>query len=179
MKPVSKIIYIILILVLSIVSSCKKKESFPDIPSIEFENIVKIYNPSLGLSDRGVITISYEDGNGDIGLNPGDTFAPFNPGSRYYYNLIIDYFELQNGVLKKVPITIYNPQTQKYDTLSLSARVPVLTPSGKNKAIKGEIQDTIFIYNFNSEFDTIKFEITLVDRSLNESNTVSTPLFIR
>ncbi len=179
MKSSSKISYIILFLVFTAITSCRKKESFPDIPSIRFEDIVKIYNPSLELSDRGVITISFKDGNGDIGLNPGDTFPPFNKESRYYYNLIIDYFELQNGVLTKVPITVYNPQSQKYDTLSLSARVPVLTPTGKNKAIEGEIKDTIFIYNFNSTFDTIKFEITLVDRALNESNTVSTPLFIR
>ncbi len=162
-----------------IFSSCKKGEKFSGIPKIEYKSFTKIYNPSLGIFDRGIITVKFEDGDGDIGLAPSDTYPPYNPGSRYYYNFIITYFELQNGNLVEVPILSYNPQTQQYDTVYLSARIPILTPSGRNKAIKGEIQDTIFIYNFNSTFDTIKFEFVLVDRALNESNIVSTPLIIR
>jgi len=179
MKPISKISLILILILIFGSPSCKKKESFPDIPVIDFLGMQKIYNPSLNIYDRGILKISYKDGNGDIGLSQGDTFAPYNPGSRYYYNLIINYYELQNGVLTLVPIVVYNPQTEKFDTLSLSARVPVLTPSGRNKAIQGTITDTIYIYNFNSSFDTIGFDVTLVDRALNESNTVSTPLFIR
>ncbi len=162
-----------------IIFSCKKKEEFPDVPKIDFKNFQKIYNPVLDLYDRGIITVSYEDGNGDIGLAASDTFPPYDPESKYYYNFIINYYELQNGNLVEVPIVVYNSQTQKFDTLSLSARIPILTPEGKIKAIEGIIRDTLFIYNFNSSFDTIKFDITLVDRALNESNRVSTPLIIR
>ncbi|MCK5337727.1 MAG: hypothetical protein KAJ50_02905, partial [Bacteroidales bacterium] len=89
------------------------------------------------------------------------------------------YFEMQNGELKEVPILWFNPETELYDTLTLSARIPNLTPHGVNKAISGEIQDTLFIYNFNSTYDTIKFEAFIIDRALNESNTISTPLIIR
>ena len=177
MKLLSKILLIVTLFV--IIFSCKKKEEFPDVPKIEFLNFEKVYNPFLDIYDRGIITISYKDGNGDIGLAASDTFPPFNLGSKYYYNFIITYYELQNGKLVEVPIIVYNNQTQKFDTLSLSARVPILTPLGKIKAIEGIIRDTIFIYNFNSTFDTIKFDISLVDRALNESNTVSTPLIER
>ena len=31
--------------------------------------------------------ITYKDGDGDIGLNPADTFAPYNYGSPYYYKV--------------------------------------------------------------------------------------------
>jgi hypothetical protein len=86
---------------------------------------------------------------------------------------------MQNGELKEVPITWYNPDTEQYDTLTLSARIPNLTPQGINKAISGEIYDTLFIYNFNSNYDTIKFDAHIYDRALNESNTISTPLIIR
>lgn len=154
-------------------------QKYPDIPRIEYLGFEKIYNPDLELFDRGVLSFSYEDGDGDIGLNSGDTFPPYNPGSEYHYNLVITYFEMQNGILTEVPILWYNPQTEEFDTLSLSARIPDLTPDGVNKSISGEIYDTLFIYNFNSDFDTLKFDAYIVDRALNKSNTISTPLFVR
>jgi hypothetical protein len=179
MNLYSKVLLILLLSAFLVNSSCRRDEDFSEIPEIEYKGMVKIFNPTLELYDRGVLSITFKDGDGDIGLASSDTFPPFDPGSRYYYNLIITYFELQNGKEVEVPLLSWNPDTQEYDTLSLSARVPVLTPAGKNKAIKGEIQDTIFIYNFNSTFDTIRFDVVLVDRALHESNTVSTPWFLR
>jgi hypothetical protein len=154
-------------------------KTFPDVPYIEYIDFVKIYNPDLEIYDRGVLSFSFEDGDGDIGLNSNDTFPPFNASSPYYYNLIITYFEMQNGVLTEVPILWFNPQTEQYDTLTLSARIPDLTPEGINKAINGDIEDTLFIYNFNSIYDTIMFEAFIIDRALNESNVISTQLIVR
>jgi hypothetical protein len=175
----SKIYLILLLLTSVIIVSCNRGEEFSEIPSIEYQGFAAIYNPELQIYDRGVIYVKYTDGDGDIGLAQGDTLPPYNPGSRYYYNFIITYYELQNGVVQEVPLLSYNPSTQEYDTVSLSARVPVLTPDGRNKAIKGTIQDTIFIYNFNSDYDTVRFSAILVDRALNESNEVFTPFVIR
>ena len=76
---------------------------------------------------------------------------------------------MQQGVLTEVPIVWYNSQTGQYDTLTLSARIPNLTPDATNKAISGEIQDTMYIYNFNSVFDTLKFEAFIYDRALNKT----------
>lgn len=179
MRQFSNIILFALIFVLFTVSACRKVQKFPDVPYIEYLSFEKIYNPDLELSDRGVLSFSFEDGDGDIGLNSGDTFPPYNPSSEYHYNLIITYFEMQNGQLTEVPITWYNPQTEQFDTLTLSARIPNLTPEGVNKSISGEIYDTLFIYNFNSNYDTIKFDAYIIDRALNKSNTISTPLFVR
>lgn len=175
----SNIILFVLILLFLGIVSCKKVENFPIVPYIQYLGFEKIYNPDLSLYDRGVLSFSFEDGDGDIGLNSGDTLPPFNAASEYHYNLIITYFEMQNGVLTEVPITWYNPQTEQYDTLTLSARIPNLTPRGTNKAISGEIYDTLFIYNFNSDFDTIMFEAQIYDRALHESNVISTPLILR
>lgn len=175
----SNIILFVLILLFFGIVSCKKVEKFPIIPYIEYLGFEKIYNPDLNLYDRGVLSFSFQDGDGDIGLNSGDTLPPFNAASEYHYNLIITYFEMQNGILTEVPITWYNPQTEQYDTLTLSARIPNLTPRGINKAISGEIYDTLFIYNFNSDFDTIMFEAQIYDRALHESNVISTPLILR
>lgn len=179
MRHHSNITLFALILFILGVMSCKKVEKFPIVPHIEFLGFEKIYNPDLEIYDRGVISFSFEDGDGDIGLNSGDTFPPFNADSEYHYNLIITYYEMQNGELNEVPILWYNPQTEKYDTLSLSARIPDLTPQGINKAISGEVYDTLFIYNFNSDFDTIKFEAYIFDRALHPSNIIATPLIER
>lgn len=179
MRQFSNIILFVLIFALPAVVSCRKVEKYPVIPQIQYLGFEKIYNPDLELYDRGVISFSFQDGDGDIGLNSNDTFPPFNASSEYHYNLIITYFEMQNGVVTEVPILWYNPLTEQYDTLTLSARIPNLTPDGVNKSISGEIYDTLFIYNFNSSFDTISFDAYIIDRALNISNTISTPLFVR
>lgn len=179
MRLSSKIQLFLLIFLIAVICSCRKVEKFPDEPRIEYQNFTRIYNPDLEIYDRGVLHFTFEDGDGDIGLNSGDTHPPFNAASEYHYNLIITYFEMQNGELNEVPIVWFNPQTEQYDTLSLSARIPNLTPEGTNKAISGDIFDTLFIYNFNSNFDTISFNAYIVDRALHKSNSISTPLIIR
>lgn len=179
MGQISKISLFLMLIMLVGFSACRKIEKYPPEPHIEYMDFIQLYNPDLEIYDRGVLKFSFEDGDGDIGLNSGDTNAPFNPASKYHYNLIITYFEMQNGVLTEVPILWFNPDTEQYDTLTLSARIPNLTPQGINKAINGEIQDTLFTYNFNSVYDTIMFEAYIIDRALNESNVINTPLFVR
>lgn len=179
MRQFSKISLFMFLIVLVGFSACRKVEKYPDTPHIEYMDFLRLYNADLEIYDRGVLKFSFEDGDGDIGLNSGDTNPPYNPGSKYHYNLIITYFEMQKGILTEVPITWFNPDTQQFDTLTLSARIPNLTPEGINKAINGEIEDTLFTYNFNSVYDTILFEAYIIDRSLNESNTIKTPLIVR
>ena len=151
-----------LFLITACLISCSKKEEYPIIPEIEFLGMTKLYDPVLQRYDRGVLAISFKDGDGDIGLFENQTEPP--------YNFYVKYFELQNGDETRVVIS---------DTNEFNARIPVLTPSGSVKAIKGEIEDTLNIFNMLSPFDTIKFEVYLVDRELHKSNTVSTGWFLR
>lgn len=153
---------VFLLLIAAFLISCSKKEEYPIIPEIEFLGMTKLYDPVLQRYDRGVLDISFKDGDGDIGLFENQTEPP--------YNFYVKYFELQNGSETRVVI---------YDTNEFNARIPVLTPSGSVKAIKGEIEDTLNIFNMLSPFDTIKFEVYLVDRELHKSNTVSTGWFLR
>jgi len=152
-------------------TSCVQHEDFPDEPLIEFEGFVKI-DDGLGYDNRGVIVFRYQDGDGDIGLESGDTIAPFD------YNLFLSYFEKQNGVFKEVVLTYYNNELGRIDTVNMNARIPVLTPDAANKSIEGSIYDTVFINNYSSPYDTIRFEIFIRDRALNESNTITTPEII-
>ncbi len=179
MKVPVKIIYILMIILIPAAFSCKRQDRFAPEPSIEYLAFEKIYNTVDSIYDRGVLKFSFTDGDGDLGLAKNDTFPPFNFDSPYYYNLIISYFEIQNGIIKEVAITYYNPNTQQFDTITQNARIPMLTPAAVNKSISGEIYDTLFIYNYNSEFDSIFFKAYILDRSLNESNTIVTDTIIR
>lgn len=152
------------IIAVAVFISCQEKETYPVIPEIEFDQFVKIWNPQLMLFDRGVFAISFKDGDGDIGLWDSDTAAPYD------YNLFINYYELQNGDSVRVVIS---------DSNEFNARVPILTPLGSNKSISGVIEDTLFMYNFQSTFDTIMFDAYLVDRELHKSNKINTGWFLR
>ena len=58
---------------LAVFSGCMKKQSFPDTPEISLLGFELLYDHSLVVR-TGILSISYQDGNGDIGLNRGDTF---------------------------------------------------------------------------------------------------------
>jgi len=152
-----------------IILSCIREEEYPIIPEIKFEDFTLLYNPNSGLIERGVLKISFKDGDGDIGLYQHDTAPPYD------LNFFITYYEIQNR--DTVEIFLVDPGTG--DTSTFNARIPILTPSGSDKSIKGEIEDTLWIYDPSSSYDTIMFKAYLIDRALHESNKVSTPLIVR
>lgn len=158
---------------------CSKFEDFPIEPSIEYNNFLLLVNQETGITERGVLMVSYKDGDGDIGLRAQDTFPPFHYGGDYYYNMIIEYYEKQNGKWELIPLIFPNAETGENDTLTFNVRIPNLTPATGNQAIQGVIQDTVFIYNPLSEYDTIKFSVYIIDRALHKSNIVETPPIVR
>ncbi len=167
------------IIIAVVVGSCRKLETFPVEPEITYEDFVLLLNNETGITERGVLKFNYTDGDGDLGLSSEDTLPPFHASGDYYYNMIIKYFEQQNGVFVEVPIVVWNMETQQYDTLTFNSRFPVLTPIFGNKNIKGLFQDTLYIYNPLSEYDTIKFKVSIYDRALHLSNEIETPPIIR
>ena len=180
MKQITNIGLIVVMLSVLIYSSCRKFDKFPDEPRISYEGFLLENDIETGVTQRGVLIINYQDGNGDIGLAPGDTLPPYQYGGDYYYNMVIKYFEFHNGEWEEVHLVFEDLQNQTYDTLTFSARIPILTPITGNQAISGFIQDTLFLYNPLSEkaYDTIKFSVYIIDRALNESNVVETPAII-
>ena len=52
--------------------ACLRTEEFPPEPRITF----KAFNL---VGDSASIVITFTDGDGDVGLNPGDTFPPYAP----------------------------------------------------------------------------------------------------
>lgn len=133
-------------------TSCLKKETASPIPLIEFKDF-------QANKDTATLILSFTDGDGDIGLTQNDTVAPNN------YNCFITYIEKQKGVWVKRQLPF-----------DFNYRIPIINTSSKKKTIKGEIRIAIkpFYYDPFSKFDTIKYEIYIVDKALNKSNVINT-----
>lgn len=145
-----------LLLVAVLASGCLKTEKFPVEPKITFKEFDQF-------ADSASVVITFTDGDGDIGLDQGDTLGSFAPGSQWYHNLFIDYYKRVNGawVLQDFALPLYY-------------RIPVITPTGQNKALEGDIAVALKPYPViaGSEGDTIRFNIRLADRALHLSNEV-------
>lgn len=168
--------WVLLLLIFGFVAfyACKKYDEYPPEPEIEFMDFV-LLRDAQGIDQRGVLRFSFTDGDGDIGLYDYDSIPPYD------YNLFIRYFEQKNGTFEEVFLitpSYVNDSTIVYDTATFNGRLPILTPAGKNKSISGEIEDTLFVNNPLSPFDTIMFEVYIKDRELNKSNTIQTPPII-
>jgi len=145
------------------IHSCKKHEVYPIEPIIEYKEFVKIDN-STGIDNKGYLIINFTDGDGDIGLETEDTLSPYNVNGDYYYNCLIDYFELENDTFKKVDLAF-----------TFNVRVPYIEEELANRGIKGEIEVEVYFNNINSTNDSIRFEVQLIDRALHKSNIITTP----
>jgi len=147
--------------------ACRKPQKFSDIPEIKLLSFSRHQVPN---NEKGAILIfSFQDGEGDIGLNGNDTLPPFDGMSPFYYNFFCDYYEKQKGVFTKIDsIEILGKMT----LFNLNARIPRLTYLPE-ESIHGEITLTMPQYYVDTSpyKDTIKLSFYIVDRKLNRSNT--------
>lgn len=145
--------------------SCLKPEVVPPVPAIEFKDYIK-----YGI-DSADVSITFKDGDGDVGLEQSDTLPPFDPSSTYYNNIyLVYYYKGSDGLFHKY----FNIPTQ--DTLKYAYRIPNITPTGQNKILDGEIKVTLRpapIYV--SGHTVVRFDVYIYDRALNKSNVITTP----
>lgn len=177
--------YLIGLLLLALaVSACQKPVEYPIEPKIAYEGFTYLMNPDSTFSGEGVISFSYTDGDGDLGLDDSDTLPPFGFHDTYYYNMVVDYLKSENGVFVKTPLLSPHVPTSPddtlvlYDTVTFNARFKRLRDSEEPKAISGSMDYKLTVQNPFSPNDTIKFEIRILDRALHESNVIQTdPIF--
>lgn len=146
-----------------ILTSCFKKNKYASTPRITFDSFAIT-------GDSAKLVLSFEDGEGDIGLNEDQILAPYDSSSFYYYNLYLVYYE-------KKDIGGWQPGLNlNGDSIVFANRIkPIYT--GKEKSISGVIEYTIepIFYNLvSTDSDTIKYNILLIDRALNKSNWIET-----
>ena len=148
-------------------TGCLEDVSFPDEPQIEFMSFI------VDEADNAVLSFSVTDGDGDLGLNSDDIAPPFCPSCEHYYNLKCEYDELRDGVWTHIEL---NPQEGQ---VPFYYRVPRANPSGTNQAIDGVIEVAMNTWHLNSAYDTLRFRITIEDRSLNLSNEDTTSVIVK
>lgn len=156
------------------VCSCQKPVEYPIEPHIGYQGLAYLFNDDSTFSGHVVVSFSYTDGDGDLGLDDTDTLAPFGIGGTHYYNMLVDYMKCINGEFVKTPLLSWNVQTQSFDTVSFNARFHRLRDNDEPKAISGTMEYTLPVQNPLSPNDTIKFEIRILDRTLHESNVIQT-----
>lgn len=148
---------------LILIQGCLKPEEYPVEPNIEFDQFV-----SFG--DSGLVIFKFTDGDGDVGLGENEVSPPYDTSSKFYYNVFISYYEKVNGQWQQ-------GLTSGGDPVEFNYRTRLLTPEGKNKALKGSIQVyllPIFYNPFSPDSDTIRYKIQMCDRALHLSNEVFT-----
>jgi hypothetical protein len=157
--------YITFLNIILLVSSCVKEQKYSKIPHIEFEGFeIKRdqQDPTTLYGDSIVVKIRYEDGDGDLGLAQNDL-------NSYGNNYIINIYARQNGVFKKLN---FDP--------SFDGQFPKLNPDNVVGPIDGVLSRSLFLYHSSpiTPDDTLRFDIKILDRANNESNTITTPTII-
>ncbi|RPD48362.1 hypothetical protein DNI29_06965 [Hymenobacter sediminis] len=166
-------------------ASCINPPEYSDTPEISFKSLTSVPFDSIkdgdpaGSFNRVVVTISFKDGDGDLGLSDEDTNPPYarlNPdGSLNKYNN--NYFlTLQ----EKNSDGTFSDFVLPDPGLNYNSRYPRLEPDSqgdRKQPLKGDL-------SFKQTFGvgsppfvrgrTVRFRVYIVDRALHESNEVFT-----
>jgi len=153
------------------VSSCLTAPDYPDTPSIEFKSITATRAEQDGTPYDAVrVTISFRDGDGDLGLDNGETNPPYgetnSDGTKNKFNN--NYF-FQPQVLQGDTYVDYN-LAFPYDS-----RFPRISSDDRKEPKRGNLSFDLQI--FDTTFPTgskVRFKVSIADRSLNLSNEVIT-----
>jgi len=184
-----KVIILALFIILTGLS-CRKPKSYPDEPIIAFTRFTT-EKDAQGLDREGHIYFSFTDGDGDIGLRPGDTLAPYDTCSKYQFNFFMKIFERKNGVFRQfvfrknfapcMNVDLYNICNTNFSYMldsTYNAIIKDITPEGKSKSLSGDVKMDLPFLIPCVTMDTIKFQIYIVDRALHESNVIESPEYI-
>jgi hypothetical protein len=161
-----KRIFILMACLGGVLFSCQKTEDLPDEPKIELAG--------FDISDTGAtLRLNFTDGDGNFGIEDEDQTGIYAECINRF-NFVNEYYEQRNGVWTHVPM---DPCSG--DGVSLYYTVPWAKPTGQNQVQDGEIKVLMEFWYLPSDFDTIKYEMHIVDRDLNVSNTIVAGPYIK
>lgn len=137
-------------------NSCVKKTSYPTVPEIEFKDFY-IFD-----GDSGAIEIKFTDGDGDIGVEDGDSTR--NLYYTYYYldsitNQYTGFYSADLNDTLRIGYTLKKPKDAEY----------------QGKAISGEINVRMMQYRHSKKIKKLKYTVYLIDKAGNRSNVLTTP----
>ena len=172
-------------------SGCLKAPEYAVEPVIAFESIRLRTYPGTGRVDSVRVTVSFKDGDGDLGLGgklgvfPADEQKPYaylnivnrdttiNP---FYNNYFIEPYvkNRSTGVFEKLP-------DSRATSGGYNGRYPRLTAAETKPApLKGTISRN-FALLYGLPFvagEEVRFEVSILDRALHVSNTITTTSII-
>jgi hypothetical protein len=165
-------------------TSCLNEPSYPNTPEIEFESIrlQRFAIPNSVPIDSVYITINFQDGDGDLGLNSVEAqTAPYGSKDVAAVNYINTPF-LKNSYTAgrfdstrtvKSDRTVY--QQPKSTLYSLFDHLSPTTDNRKSP-LRGTLTRAygFFVGGPYLPDDEIKFRISIYDRALNHSNEIET-----
>lgn len=165
MKKVSGFI---ILAAIGLLIGCYKEVSFDVKPAIEFRSLkkeIRIDQFAGSKKDSVVLTIKFQDGDGDLGLNEKEKTAAELTND---FNYIIKIFRKRRGVF-----------TEFIPDVPYSGYFPRLKADGKIGPIEGTIDYSIdFPHPFTPVKDSLKFQVTIKDRAGNISNTTESEVIV-
>ncbi len=154
------------------VTACIDTPKFEDTPGILFNSIDKYTVPDpfsgpTAMKDSVVITVDFEDGDGDLGISPDERSDTTLLNSRYKewgnYDLTILKSDGKGGF------------TQLPSAVTNKLFFPILKRDGKAGPIKGKLDfSQIFYYSRFAKPAVLKFRVRVRDRGLRVSNVIET-----
>lgn len=154
----------------TLLGGCYSKPDFSKVPNISFVAIQKftIINAiTTAKSDSLIITLKFQDGDGDLGLDQGDTLGLFRNGQLYYFNYKVSVL-VKNG-------SVFNPLPLPNPSFTYDARFPRLEDRGRKNPLEGTLTRNINFSQSSFAANTIlKFKIKIYDRASNLSNEIET-----
>lgn len=150
----------LVILIIVFIGSCEKVQDYSPTPSIKLIDFSAGYeNTGLGTNLYGTLTFSFIDGDGNIGfIENSDT----SQNATTIYDLFVLEYSKENGSF------IFN-DTIKY-------WLPYMKEGSYKKSVKGTIDVKLARTIFDS--DTVYYDFYITDRDKNESNIITTPVYI-
>lgn len=163
---------------LVMLASCLEPPDFSNVPVISplpFEHTILSTQDRLGnrvTRDSVVFQTAFQDGDGDLGITADEFAGKGDPRLKGLNNYVV-------RVLRKTGPG-RNDYREVFPTVSYSSFFPILKPDGKRGPIEGTLRFSQTFYDIANtrRKDTLKFQIKILDRALNESNTIETDTVI-
>ena len=159
-----------------LLSTCKKNSHpAPGPPVVSFMDL------NIQTTTLDYFHFKFYDSDGDIGLNPYDTSAPWASSTPYFYDFYMrfhPYDEVRKVFLDTFIIDNTLPPGHDTDFGIVSYRIPFVDNS---KSLDGSLTGEVFVKLLGYGWPGVKhfrYDFYIYDRANNKSNVVTTPDFI-
>lgn len=167
----------ILFIGLFFLTGCFSEPDYPTTPKIEFVRLQNLESKARANTDSVVITLFFQDGDGDLGLTSTDTLPPFSERNsdgtvnRFRNNFFAEVERLnEDGE--------FEPVTFSSQNFNLDSRFPILNTLDKETALEGNLRYSLILFatSFSpvQRGDVLRYKISIADRKLHESNFIVT-----